>query len=294
VSEPPVIAAASRALGVGIDAAGRVAGGDINEACRLRLADGREAFLKTRHGAEPGEYETEAAGLGWLAEPVGGLPVPDVLAVIDDGPERGLVLEWVDEGRLDESGEEQLGAGLARVHRAGAPAFGAPPPGAPDAPLRFGGVEVPAAARPSWPELYAERIERLAARARSGGRLDDRSAAAVKAAAGRLDELAGPEEDPARVHGDLWSGNVHAGSDGRPWLIDPAAHGAHREIDLAMLRLFGSVSGRMLAAYEEIAPLSPGFEERVPLWQIQPLLVHAILFGGSYGSAAGRAASLYV
>lgn len=289
-----MIAAASRALGTPIDAAARVAGGDINEAWRLRLADGREAFLKTRPGAEPGEYEHEAAGLEWLAEPAGGLPVPAVLAVFDEDEGRGLVLEWVEEGRLDGGGEELLGAGLARIHRAGAPAFGATAPSSPDVPLRFGGVEVPAGEGPCWPELYAERIDRLAARAYDGGRLDRRAAAAVNAVAKRLDELAGPREEPSRVHGDLWSGNVHAASDGRPWLIDPAAHGAHREIDLAMLRLFGSVSGRTLAAYEEVSPLSPGHEDRMALWQIQPLLVHAILFGGSYGSAAGRAASLYL
>jgi fructosamine-3-kinase len=108
-----------------------------------------------------------------------------------------------------------------------------------------------------------------------------------------MGELAGPEEPPARVHGDLWSGNVLAGADGRPWLIDPAAHGAHRELDLSMLDLFGSVPDRTRAAYEEVWPLGEGFEERVALWQLQPLLVHAILFGGSYGAAVDRVARRY-
>jgi fructosamine-3-kinase len=296
VSHPTVIGAAGVALGTPIEGARRVPGGDINEAWRLRLGDGTEAFLKTRSGARPGEYELEAAGLAWIGEAAGGLPVPEVLAVVDEEGHRALVLEWVEEGRLGGRGEEELGAGLARVHAAGAEAFGALPPGAPDVPLRFGGVELPTgavAAGATWSEHYGARIELLAAEAADADRIDESALAAVTAVVGRIDSLCGPDEPPARVHGDLWSGNLLAAADGRPWLIDPAAHGAHREIDLAMLRLFGSVSSRTLAAYEEVLPLAPGYEERVSLWQIQPLLVHAILFGGSYGSAAGRAAALY-
>ncbi len=297
MTEPPVIAAAGRALGAPVERARRIAGGDINEAWQLRLGDGADAFLKTRPGARTGEYELEAAGLSWLAAPAGGLPVPEVLAVVDDAGLHGLVLEWIEEGRLEADGEEVLGSGLARIHAAGAETFGALPPGAPAAPLSFGGAELPAAdvvaAGAPWWEHYAARIDHLAAEAAAAGRLDERSAGAVAAVVSRLDRLSGPDEPPARVHGDLWSGNVLAAADGRPWLIDPAAHGAHRETDLAMLRLFGSVSARTLAAYEEVAPLAPGHEERVALWQIQPLLVHAILFGGSYGAAAGRAAALY-
>ena len=296
MSAPPVIEAAGRALGAPVERARRVAGGDINDAWQLRLADGTDAFLKTRADARPGEYELEAAGLAWLGEPAGGLPVPEVLAVVDEGGQRALVLEWVEEGRLGDGGEEELGAGLARIHVAGAEAFGVLPPGAPEAPLSFGGVELPTGAvgpGAPWAEHYGARIERLAREARGAGRLDERAAAAIAAVVARIDGLCGPAEPPARVHGDLWSGNVLAAADGRPWLIDPAAHGAHREIDLAMLRLFGSVPARTLAAYEEVSPLAPGHDERVPLWQIQPLLVHAILFGGSYGAAAGRAASRY-
>ena len=91
-----------------------------------------------------------------------------------------------------------------------------------------------------------------------------------------------PEEPPARLHGDLWSGNVLADRDGRPWLIDPAAYGGHREMDLAMLELFGSIPARTAAAYGEVAPLADGWRERIPLWQLFPLLVHAVLFGGGY------------
>jgi fructosamine-3-kinase len=111
---------------------------------------------------------------------------------------------------------------------------------------------------------------------------------------GRLAELSGPPEPPARLHGDLWSGNVLTADDGRPWLIDPAAYGGHREIDLAMLRLFGSPGPGFLAAYEEIAPLADGHEERVKLWQVMPLLAHAALFGGGYGSQAVAAMRRYV
>ncbi len=110
----------------------------------------------------------------------------------------------------------------------------------------------------------------------------------------RLDELCGPAEPPARLHGDLWSGNVMAGPDGSPWLVDPAPYGGHREVDLAMLRLFGPPGRDFLAAYEEVAPLAAGHEERVALYQLLPLLVHSILFGGHYRAATVRAAEQYV
>ena len=106
----------------------------------------------------------------------------------------------------------------------------------------------------------------------------------------RIGELCGPPEPPARLHGDLWSGNVMADRDGRPWLIDPSAYGGHREVDLAMLRLFGAPSERVFSAYEELAPLAGGWQERVELYQLLPLLVHALLFGGSYRAGAERAA----
>ncbi len=142
-------------------------------------------------------------------------------------------------------GEEELGRGLAIVHQAGAPSFDALPPGSPRRQLRFGGVVLPldaVAEGSSWAAHYAARLELLAGVASDRGRIDAGTAAAIGLVVERIETLAGPPEPPARLHGDLWSGNVHAGADGRPWLIDPAAHGGHRELDLAMLRLFGTIS----------------------------------------------------
>jgi len=284
-----IAAAAARAIGRPLAAAQRVAGGDINEAWLVELDDGTRAFVKSRAGALPGEYATEAAGLGWLGEVEHGLPVPEVLAVSDEPPL--LALAWIDEGALDAAGEEELGRGLAHVHAAGADAFGAPPPGAPRRGLLLGRVALDAATAADWPGFYAEhRLAPLLRSAADGGALPAGGARAIEVAIERLPELAGPPEPPARLHGDLWGGNVLAARDGRPYLIDPAAYGGHREVDLAMLQLFGAPSQRTLAAYAEAHPLADGHERRLPLWQLFPLLVHGVLFGGAYGASAVRAA----
>jgi fructosamine-3-kinase len=273
--------------GARVVASRRSGGGDINEGWAVELEDGRRAFVKTRAGAPAGEYPAEAAGLRWLGEP-GALRVPEVVAVGDEPGARFLALEWIDAGRLDAAGEEELGAGLARVHGAGAPAFGG------DAPLRIGPLLLANEPLGDWPAFYAERrLRPVLRRAAERGAIGDGGVRAVERVCERLPELAGPAEPPARLHGDLWSGNVLAAADGRPYLIDPAAYGGHREVDLAMLRLFGSPSPRTVAAYEDVAPLALGHEERVELWQLFPLLVHAVLFGGGYGASAERAARRY-
>lgn len=264
------------ALGRNVVALRAVAGGDLNDAYAARLADGIEVFVKTRAGAAPGEFAAEADGLRWLAD-AGALRVAEVLAVGD----AWLALRWIERGRLDAAGKEELGRGLAALHRAGAPAFGGP------GPLRLGPLVLPNGPSDDWPSFYAEyRLAPLAGRAGL--------AAVVDRVCARIEEIAGPPEPPARLHGDLWSGNVLAGADGRPWLVDPAPYGGHREIDLAMLALFGSPSPRTLAAYDEVWPRADGHEERRALYQLFPLLVHAVLFGGGYVAAAEAAARGYV
>ncbi len=267
----------------------RVGGGDINEAWHVRL-DGVEAFVKTRPDAGEGEYGLEAAGLEWLAAPAA-LRTPRVIEVADDY----LALEWVEPGRLSVEGAERLGRGLAAVHAAGAPCFGDPGFGERlGVQARIGSLRLPNEPSEDWLSFYAERrLLPLARIASERGALTSAGVAFVKRVCERLDQLVGPVEPPARLHGDLWSGNVHADADGCPWLIDPSAYGGHREVDLAMLRLFGAPSERVFAAYEEVTPLAEGWRERVSLWQLLPLLVHAVLFGGSYCVAAERVAKSY-
>jgi fructosamine-3-kinase len=265
-----------------------IAGGDINEAFRVVLADGTRAFVKTRPNPAPGEYSAEAVGLRWLAEP-GALGVPRVL----EAHEHYLALDWVEPARagaLDGAGAEELGRGLAATHAAGAPSFGWA-----GQPARFGSLTLPNEPTAEWPEFYAERrLRPLAKLARGHGALSAAGAGAVERVCERLGELSGPPESPARLHGDLWSGNVMADTRRRPWLIDPAAYGGHREVDLAMLRLFGAPSERVFDAYQELTPLAEEWRQRVELYQLLPLLVHAVLFGGSYGPAAERSAMRYL
>jgi fructosamine-3-kinase len=203
----------------------------------------------------------EAAGLRWLAE--AGARVPEI---IEDRPGR-LVLRRIETGQLDAAGEEDLGRMLATLHRAGAPMFGSLP-----APGRFfvGRCELDSPEATDWNGYYLEH--RCLPLARRVG-----LAAAVERV--RVDA---PAEPPARLHGDLWTGNVLADRSGQAWLIDPAAYGGHREMDLAMLDLFGRVPRRTRAAYHEVNPLAEGWRDRVGLWQLFPLLVHAVLFGGGY------------
>lgn len=264
----------------------KIGGGDINEAFHVVLADGSEAFVKTRADVSPGEYAAEAAGLRWLAEP-GAVRTPRVL----DLDERYLALEWIAPGRLDGAGAEELGRGLAATHLAGAPRFGGFGDSDRGSMSGFGSLRLPNAPTADWPTFYAERrLRPLVGIARERGGLSPSGIRAVERVCERIAELTGPPEPPARLHGDLWSGNVMADADGGPWLIDPSAYGGHREVDLAMLRLFGAPSERVFAAYEDVFPLADGWEERVDLYQLLPLLVHALLFGGSYCAAAERVA----
>jgi fructosamine-3-kinase len=258
-----------------------VGGGCISDVARAMLHDGRSVLVKSAAGTPDGLLAAEADGLRWLAAGLTGSPgirVPAVLALTADV----LVTEWVEPGRRREGTDEALGHGLAHLHRAGAPTFGGPRDG-------FIGtlVQRNAPGAGDWPTFWlTHRIEPLAALAYDRGALPPRAPALVGRLANRLESLAGPPEGPARLHGDLWWGNVHVDDEGEPWLIDPAAYGGHREADLAMLALFGGLPPAFVAAYENTSPLGDGWRERLGLWQLEPLLVHSALFGGGYGASA--------
>ena len=265
-----------------------VRGGDVAAAFRVELADGTRLFAKTHPSPPLGFFSTEAASLSWLRD-ADAVPVPNVV-VVSDGTESApafLILEWIDEGRPVAATERSLGTALAALHDAGAPFFGR-------ADRRTTGSRgLPNDPSPTWPVFYATcRLLPLARLARDGGALPDATIDRLEHVAGSLERF-DTGEPPARLHGDLWAGNRLVDTSGRSWLIDPAAHGGHREFDLAMMRLFGGFSADCFAAYDERHPLTSGWEERVPLHQIAPLVVHAIKFGGSYVAAATAAITRY-
>lgn len=268
-----------------------VRGGDVALAFRLDLADGRRVFAKTHQDPPAGFFTTEATGLRWLRD-AGAVAVPEVLAVSDgsaDGPPH-LALEWVETGAPGPATESELGRGLALLHRAGAPHFGR------EDRRTTGSRGLPNEPCSTWAEFYAtQRLLPLAHLSRDGQALPSDALAGLErlAETGRLEQMGGAEEPPARLHGDLWAGNRLVGDDGRSWLIDPAAHGGHREFDLAMMRLFGGFGDECFAAYADAHPLADGWAERVPLHQIAPLVVHAIKFGGGYVRGAAEAIARY-
>jgi fructosamine-3-kinase len=235
-------------------------GGDIGEVVRAELADGRLVVVKTTSY----DARLEAEGLQALAD--AGAPVPEVLAA----DPRRLVLTHVG-GPADWSG---LGAAVARVHGRLADRFG----WARDNVIG----PLPQRNTPSadWPTFYLE--QRLAPY------LDDLPPATAqrleRAMEGPLEEILDHDAAPSLVHGDLWTGNIVAGR----WLIDPAVHHADREVDLAMLALFGDVPEAFHRSYSEVWPLDPGWERRRPALQLAPLLVHVRLFGGSYVAGVER------
>jgi fructosamine-3-kinase len=275
------------AMGVGVVATARLGGGDVAEAFRVELDDGRTVFAKTHRAPPPHFFGTEASGLSWLRE-AATVTVPEVLAVSDGGAGMpcALVLEWVEEGRSHRTTEAGLGRALAGLHRSGAPCFGR------EDRRTTGSRGLPNEPLATWTEFYAtQRLLPLARLARDAGALPPRVISRLERIAGRLEELGGPAEPPARLHGDLWAGNRLVDAYGRSWLIDPAAHGGHREFDLAMMRLFGGFGAECFDAYHEAAPLADGWQQRIALHQLAPLTVHAIKFGGGYVAATERAVS---
>jgi fructosamine-3-kinase len=281
--QPHIARRAEELLGSAVAATAPVAGGDIATATKLRLSSGRSAFMKTLTNAPAGFFEAEAAGLRWLGE-AGGIRVPDVLAVEADC----LILDWVEPGKLTTEAASDFGRALAKTHAAGAPAYGLEREGF------IGRLPLPNRTAPTWAEFYAtRRLLPYLKLARDRGAITPEGAEVVEGIVGRLPGLV-PEEGPSRLHGDLWNGNVIWTSDSGCCVIDPAAHGGHRETDLAMLALFGLPNlPRALQAYEEVSPLADGWSDRVGLHQLHPLLVHACLFGGGYGARAAEVAGRF-
>lgn len=271
-------------------------------------------FLKQRSDAPAGFFAQEAAGLRWLAAATGGVPCAAVRSVSDTS----LELQKLASARPSTGAAMEFGRRLAAMHDAGAPAFGAGPPATADqsafgaGPAAFGAdqstwvgngffgpLQQPLAMSlepfEHWGTFYARsRLAPLTGIAARQGVLDKVGRRLLESVMRRCEDGEFDDADPpARIHGDLWSGNV-MWTPGGVVLIDPAAHGAHRETDLAMLHLFGLPHlDLVVEAYQSVHPLQPGWASRVGLHQLYPLLAHAVLFAGDYLEQALRTARRY-
>jgi len=268
--------ALAEVCGEAIRTRGALGGGDIATALKLELASGRLAFAKVLTGDLAGALGCEAAGLDWLRE-AKALRIPRVIGRRETERDQILVLEWIEAGAPAADHGERLGRGLAGLHRFGAPTFGLEGDNfIATLPQRNESVE-------NWPGFYGRfRLAPLVERAAGAGQLGSELQRRFDRLIERMPELTGPPEAPARLHGDLWSGNALCDERGLPVLIDPAVYGGHREVDLAMMDLFGGFSKRVFDAYDEAFPLAPGWRERIALYQLYPLLVHLNLFGSGY------------
>jgi fructosamine-3-kinase len=264
--------ALEQALGSSVTGRRALAGGDINESYAVTLADRRELFVKTNRRTVAGMFAAEARGLAWLAQ-ARAVRVPEVVAADD----RFLALELVRPGRPAPTFDEDLGRQLAELHRAAPASFGL------DHDNFIGRLPQPNRPGERWSDFYRrQRLEVQLKLAVDGHLASPAMRRGMTRLFAVLDDMVGPDEPPARLHGDLWGGNLMCDDRGAPCLVDPAVYGGHREIDLAMMRLFGGFGPRVFAAYAEAHPLAPGHEERVRLYQLYPLMVHVNLFGGSY------------
>ena len=269
-------------------------GGCINQGVQLRTSSG-PYFLKWNRDADRHFFDAEADGLAALAG-AGAVRTPEVAA--RSSPDEAvpwLLLGWIEPGRPRRGGWSCLGRQLAALHRGvGTPSGGRPSQYGWHADNMIGSLPQANGRTRSWPEFWSRRrLRPLARDLRSAGALSARQAAVVDAAADSMADLAGPAADadgPSLLHGDLWSGNVLFDAAGEPVLIDPAVYVGHREVDLAMARLFGGFAPAFYRAYEEAWPLRPGHEARRSAYQLYPLLVHARLFGGGYANRAVAAA----
>ncbi len=265
-----------------------ISGGDINEALRLTLSDGNEIFMKTNSLKNASFFTAEAAGLTALASTEAiGLP-----AILGTGTDIGggfsfLLLKMIKGGARIRTYWETLGRELAQLHQADCSRFSGHGRYGFETDNYIGMSAQRNAPGDSWVEFFREnRLEPQFKRAERYFGSEDMKR--IHALLDNLDRLLIEPEYPSLLHGDLWGGNVMTGDDGKAWLIDPAVYVGHREVDIAMTELFGGFPQSFYASYQESAPLEPGYQDRLELYNLYQLLNHLNMFGGSYLSSVLR------
>ncbi|MEX0721414.1 MAG: fructosamine kinase family protein [Balneolaceae bacterium] len=249
-----------------------VHGGDINDAARVTLKTGEDFFVKWNKSAPDNMFAVEAKGLDLLRSAGTEIQIPEAKLVGQDF----LVLDWIEEGGGKQNTASEFGAELAKLHQNSKAEFGL------DHDNFIGRLPQSNTTHSNWPDFYAlERIEPQVKMGVESGKLTRTILRLVEKFYQKLGMIF-PTEKPALIHGDLWSGNYMFTKNGGVSMYDPAVYYGHREMEISMTRLFGGFSANFYEGYNEEFPLEPGFDERVSIYNLYPLLVHANLFGGSY------------
>ncbi len=276
--------AVTAATGRRVDRIRGLGGGCIADVSLLSLDDGSRLVAKY----DPcGGLAVEAWMLAYL-DTRSQLPVPRVLYESDDL----LLLECVanDGGGLADGAQAHAAELLADLHGVRGDAFGL------ERDTVIGGLDQPNAATNSWCDFFVERrLLYMGAQARDAGRLPAGCFARIETLCTRIDRFLSEPEYPSLIHGDVWGGNVLVAGNEVAAFVDPAIYYADPEIELAFSTLFSTFGAAFFDRYKEIRPLQPDFfEVRVPIYNLYPLLVHAVLFGESYGRSANATLERFV
>ncbi|MEO0472051.1 MAG: fructosamine kinase family protein [Bacteroidota bacterium] len=271
--------------GLQLQAVNPLGGGCIHYACRLETNQGR-FFLKYNHKREADNFRCEALGLGQLTQ-AASLRVPELVATDADAEYAFLILEWMESGRPAADYWQQLGTGLAQLHQITQPHFGWKTDN------YIGRLPQSNEVLPEWTHFFVQaRLQPMLKMAVDTGKMNASDIKVFDRLFGKMSTLFPPEK-PALIHGDLWGGNLMTDQHGAPVLIDPSVHFAHREMEIAFMTLFDRQPAAFYQAYEAISPLAPGWQSRIDLCNLYPLLVHVNLFGGGYVQSVRRIIQSY-
>lgn len=282
--KPELAERIERTVGCGVHEAESLSGGCIAEVWRVRLQDGREIVAKS---APQGGLASEAWMLAFLREHTR-LPVPEVVA--DD--DRLLLLSYIpnDGGALDAGVQAHAAELLADLHGIRGPSYGL------ERDTVIGGLAQPNEPSTSWLGFFRDRrllyMGRLAVRQ---GSLEGRTFAALESLACDLGRWLEEPASPSLIHGDMWAGNILVRRGRIAGFVDPAVYYADAEIELAFSTLFSTFGEDFFARYREIRPIRPGFfEARREIYNLYPLLVHTVLFGGGYATSVASTLRRFV
>jgi fructosamine-3-kinase len=259
-------------LDVAISTIESVHGGDINQASKITTKSDQIFFVKWNKSAPDTMFEAEAKGLTLLNQADTNLRIPSVRYQHSSL----LVLDWIEQGGGKQDSARQFGIELAKLHKTSSDTFGL------DHDNFIGRLPQSNTQHANWADFFA--IERIEPQVKMGIESGKLTRSILKDVEGMYSKFGAifPREKPALVHGDLWSGNYMFTKDVNTSLYDPAVYYGHREMDLAMTRLFGGFSANFYEGYNSQFPLEGGFDSRVNVYNLYPILVHANLFGGSY------------